>query len=66
MNTPASVAVDTLKLYDRDNKLVGTVEMPKRKEGQPPRRIVWGGRKFKEGDATPDTFYGPGEMGEID
>ncbi len=51
------------KLYDLDNKLVGTLALPPRLPSQPPRRVIWQGRPFLEGDGT--GFYGPDEFAEI-
>lgn len=51
------------KLFDLDNKQVGTVMLQPRLASDPPRRVVWQGRMFIEGDGT--GFYGPDEFAEL-
>ncbi len=51
------------KLYDLDNRQVTTLELPPRLPSESPRRVIWNGRTFIEGDGT--GFYGPDEFAEI-
>ncbi len=51
------------KLFDLENREVGTVMLSPRLPREPLRRIIWQGRPFLEGDGT--GFYGPDEFAEI-
>lgn len=51
------------RFFDRDNALVGRVQMPPRREFDPPRKMEYGGRSFIEGDGT--GFYGENEFAEV-
>ena len=51
------------RFFDRDNKLVGTVTMPPRRMEEPPRIIVYDGKRYIEGDGS--GFYGAYEFAEV-
>lgn len=51
------------KFFDRDDKLFGTVSLPPRRVDEPPRKVVFRGRAFIEGDGT--GFYGADEFSEV-
>ncbi len=52
-----------VQLYDLNDKQCGTVDLKPRGENEPPRTVVWMGRKFREGDGT--GFYGPDQFAEV-
>lgn len=56
-------ATDLMTLFDLDGKKCGSVTLPKRREGQEPRSVIWHGRAFSEGGGR-DNFYGDCEMAE--
>lgn len=51
------------RLFDRDNALVGKVNMPPRGIEESPRRIQFQGKTFIEGDGS--GFYGENEFAEV-
>jgi hypothetical protein len=51
------------RMFDRDNQLVGKVQMPPRGLQEPLRRIQFQGRTFIEGDGS--GFYGENEFAEL-
>jgi hypothetical protein len=51
------------RFFDKDNVLVGTLNLPPRTEGAPLRRIVFDTKTFVEGDGT--GFYGLNEFAEV-
>jgi hypothetical protein len=55
--------LETCKLIDRDDKLVGAVKLYPRPEGGEPRSVICMGKRFEETDGG---FYGPGELIEVD
>lgn len=52
-----------VKLFDRDNRQVGELHLPPRAKTEAPRKIVWQGRTFIEGDGR--GFYAEGEFAEV-
>ena len=51
------------RFFDAEDKLVGTVTLPPRREGEALRQVVFGRRTFVEGDGT--GFYGENEFAEV-
>lgn len=51
------------KFFDANDNLVGTVLLPPRGRGAPPRRMVFDTKTFLEGDGT--GFYGENEFAEV-
>lgn len=54
------------RLYDKMDRLVDYVEMPRRQPEQPPRKIIYKGKTYVEGSDGMDSFYGPGEFAEVE
>lgn len=55
---------DTIELFDLNDRLCGTVEVPPGSETAPPRLVVWRGRRFQEGWSE-DSFYERNQAGEV-
>ena len=51
------------RFFDASDKLVGSISLPPRAEGAPPRKIVFDCKTFIEGDGT--GFYGENEFAEL-
>lgn len=49
--------------FDRDNQRVGQMLLRPRLPSEAPRRIIFGGKVFIEGDGT--GFYGENEFAEL-
>jgi hypothetical protein len=67
MLSPSSMVRDMraveCRMFDRDNQLIGKVQMPPRGIRESPRRIEYQGRVFIEGDGS--GFYGENEFAEL-
>lgn len=51
------------KLFDREDKLIGSVKLTPPQLGAPPRRIEYDGKAYIEGDGS--GFYGENEFAEV-
>lgn len=51
------------RFFDADNRAIGQVLLPPRREFDPPRTITYQGKNFIEGDGT--GFYGENEFAEV-
>ena len=51
------------RFFNAEDKLVGTVALPPRSKGTPPRTIMFDTKQFVEGDGT--GFYGENEFAEV-
>ena len=61
----AGTQLATVRIYDRDDKLLAQVPMPKRGPGDPPRSTIFCGRKFVEGTGGSSSYYRENEFREV-
>lgn len=60
------MSTETIKLYDKNDNLVDTMDLPVGfMEGEETRWVIAQGKKYVEGGG-PDSFYGKGQFAEVD
>ena len=55
---------EEVTLYDSEDNVVGKVKLPKRRDDQEPRGLIYKGKAYIEG-GRPQQYYGIGEFVEV-